>query len=183
MLNSKVRSRPISTATNPPIMVLTTTLEGPEAMSAFGHSLARLLKGGDVITLRGGLGAGKSTLARGLISHILEDAGLASDDIPSPTFTLVQPYPWPDETDAGREIWHFDLWRLDGPDEVIELGFDEALSRHAMIIEWPDRLAGLLPDAALQIEIEPIDDGAARVLSLKGGEAADWPQRLGTLAL
>ena len=159
-------------------MVLKTICEGPEAMTAFGHSLARLLKGGDVITLEGGLGAGKSTLARGLISRILDDAGMASDDIPSPTFTLVQPYPWPDETDPGREIWHFDLWRLDGPDEVIELGFDEALSRHAMIIEWPDRLAGLMPTHALEIKIEPSHDGEARQLSLHANEGSDWPKRL-----
>ena len=162
-------------------MALTTRIEGPEAMSAFGHSLARLLRSGDIITLEGGLGAGKSTLARGLISAILDAQSLPSDDIPSPTFTLVQPYPWGADEDPEREVWHMDLWRLDGPDEVIELGFDEALGRHAMIIEWPDRLAGMLPEHSLQISIKSCDDGDARILNLSSDAASDWPQRLAQL--
>ena len=115
----------------PPITYI---IEGPEAMTAFGHSLADILQTCDIIALDGDLGTGKSTLARGIIEAVLAKAGLPIDDIPSPTFTLVHSYPWGDADDPGREIWHFDLWRLDGADEVIELGFDEALHRHAMLI-------------------------------------------------
>ena len=167
---------------------ITYIIEGPEAMTAFGHSLADILQTGDIIALDGDLGAGKSTLARGIIEAVLAKAGSPIDDIPSPTFTLVQSYPWGDADDPGREIWHFDLWRLDGADEVIELGFDEALHRHAMLIEWPDRLGDLLPEQALRLTIDHLDghdgydnDEGARRLTLSGGEAAAWPTRLKTL--
>jgi len=158
-------------------------IEGPEAMAAFGHSLAQILQTGDVIAFDGDLGAGKSTLARGMIESILLQTGLPVDDIPSPTFTLVQSYPWGDADDPGREIWHLDLWRLDSADEVIELGFDEALGRHAMLIEWPDRLGTLLPEEALRLTIDRHegDGDNTRRLTLTGGEAANWPQRLNNL--
>ena len=179
MLNSKARSRQINIATKRlGSMILTNKIKGPEAMTAFGHYLAQIIKTGDVIALEGGLGAGKSTLARGMIAAILEANGWPIDDIPSPTFTLVQSYPWADETDQTREIWHMDLWRLDGPDEVIELGFDEALGRHAMIIEWPDRMAGLLPPNTLMVSIETADGGDARTITLQSEDGSDWRDRL-----
>ncbi|MCE2516609.1 MAG: tRNA (adenosine(37)-N6)-threonylcarbamoyltransferase complex ATPase subunit type 1 TsaE [Alphaproteobacteria bacterium] len=156
-------------------------LEGPEATTAFGHSLARLLRTGDMITLSGDLGAGKSTLARGLISQCLSDHGLPIDDIPSPTFTIVQSYPWPGEHDQGREIWHIDLWRIDDPEELIELGFEEALGRHVMVVEWPDRLQGLLPQDVLSLNLAVENDGARHLTS--GDLAETWRDRLRPLGL
>lgn len=151
--------------------------EGPEATQAFGHSLARILAAGDFIALSGDLGMGKSTLARGLIIEALTASGQAIDDIPSPSFTLVQPYPWPSDEDPSREIWHIDLWRIDGPDEVVELGFDEALGRHVMVVEWPDRLGDMLPEDALHITLTSQDDGKARSIRLES-KSASWAGRL-----
>lgn len=154
--------------------------EGPEATTAFGHSLARVLASGDLITLSGELGAGKSTLARGMIRHGLMDQGLPAEDIPSPTFTIVQSYPWPSSADPGRELWHIDLWRIDDPEELIELGFDEALGRHIMVIEWPDRLGGLVPDDALCLTLEA-EEGGRRLTS--GVLGPNWQARLAAAGL
>ena len=151
--------------------------EGPEATTAFGHSFAQLLDGGDLLALSGDLGAGKSTFARALISQCLEDIGQPVSDIPSPTFTIVQSYPWPSDKDQGREIWHIDLWRIDDPEELIELGFEEAIGRHAMIIEWPDRLGGYLPDDGLMVDITACDDGAARMITMTS-PSKTWMARL-----
>ena len=157
-------------------------------MIAFGHSLAQILETGDVLALDGGLGAGKSTLARGIICGVLQQLGLPAEDIPSPTFTLVQSYPWPNGDDHEREVWHMDLWRLDGPDDIIELGFDEALGRHAMIIEWPDRLGELLPPDALLLSITtPADaspaDASTRSVCITARDDGAWPERLAGLVI
>ena len=93
----------------------------PEQSTRFAQNLAPLLNPGDTILLRGGLGAGKTHFARGIIQARLAAIGLA-EDVPSPTFTLVQTYDI-EET----EIWHADLYRLSGPDEIFELGLDEAI--------------------------------------------------------
>lgn len=159
-----------------------------DAMLDFGERLAEIIRGGDIIALSGDLGAGKSTLARAVISAALATIGLEAGDIPSPTFTLVQHYPFPDQTDPDRAIWHMDLWRLESADEIWELGFEDAVGRHACLIEWPEKIAALLPGESLIIRIEP--DGMARRLSFHVGanppasarassevEAA-WRQRL-----
>ena len=142
-------------------------------MHAFGHFLAQNLADGDIITLSGDLGAGKSTLARGLITTLLEDGGFMVDDIPSPTFTLVQSYPWPSAQDEDREVWHIDLWRLDDVSEIIELGFEEALGRHAMLIEWPERLGNLDLGQVLPVTITIADDGA-RTVTLSPDQNSRW---------
>ncbi|MGQ3016657.1 tRNA (adenosine(37)-N6)-threonylcarbamoyltransferase complex ATPase subunit type 1 TsaE [Phenylobacterium sp.] len=126
-------------------------LDAEAATARLGAALADVIGPGEAICLTGPLGAGKSTLARALIR-----ARTAPDeDVPSPTFTLVQFY----EGD-GLTLAHFDLYRLTSPDEAYEIGLDEALEDGAVIIEWPQRLEGRLPPHRLDIDIEL--DGAAR---------------------
>lgn len=141
------------------------------ATDAFGRRLARILRRGDVVALKGGLGAGKTTLARAIVAGLSSD----SEDVPSPTFTLVQTYPVT-LGDGPAELWHFDLYRLDRPDQVYELGIEEALAEGVSLIEWPELAAGLLPEESLlKIELEIIK-GEARRASIQGG--ARWRDRL-----
>ena len=104
--------------------------------------IAPTLRPGDAVLLEGPLGAGKTTLARALIRAVCGDPAL---EVPSPSYTLVQTYAAP-----GYELHHFDLWRLDGPGGLVELGWDEARAG-VVIVEWPDRL-GVLANA-LRIRI------------------------------
>jgi len=126
-------------------------LEDEAATAQLGTALAEVLGRGDAICLTGPLGAGKSTLARALIRA----RTTPDEDVPSPTFTLVQFY-----EGADLSIAHFDLYRLTNPDEAFEIGLDEALEDGAVIIEWPQRLEGRLPPHRLDIEL--VLDGAAR---------------------
>ena len=136
------------------------TLADEAATQALGRALAAALRPGDALCLTGPLGAGKSTLARALIRALTT----ADQEVPSPTFTLVQIYEGPD-----FPVAHFDLYRLIDPDEAYELGLDEALADGAAVIEWPQRLQGRLPPDRLDIDISPIgDDGEARRATLVG---------------
>ncbi len=134
------------------------------ATRALGAALAPLLRRGDIIRLEGDLGAGKSTLARGLIAALT-----GVEDAPSPTFTLVETYDGP-----RFALWHFDLYRLEAPEDVWELGLEDALDGEVALIEWPERIEGLLPAGALTVRLEVA--GAARSARLEGG--ADWKARL-----
>lgn len=141
-------------------------LPEPAATLAIGARLAEVIRPGDVITLSGPLGAGKTSIARGLLAGL----GLAGE-APSPSFAIVQPY---DPPEVRFPVLHVDLYRLDGPDEMLELGLDEALFDAALLVEWPDR-AG--PDAwpialRLVLAIEP--DGARR---LTWEAPAAWERR------
>ena len=127
-------------------------LEGEAATARLGAAVAAELKPGDVVCLSGPLGAGKSTLARGLIRSLTT----ANEEVPSPTFTLVQFY------DGATPVAHFDLYRLTSPDEAFELGLDEALEDGAAVIEWPQRLEGRLPPDRLDIEIAFDETGEGR---------------------
>lgn len=109
-----------------------------------GQAIARALKPGEAVCLSGPLGAGKSTLARALVRALTAP----DEDVPSPTFTLVQFY-----EGAHLKIAHFDLYRLTDPDEAYEIGLDEALDDGAAVIEWPERLADGLPADRLDVEI------------------------------
>lgn len=124
--------------------------------------LAGEVRPGDVITLAGPLGAGKTSFARAFIAAL----GV-SDEVPSPTFTLVQTY----ETASGT-VWHFDLYRLTHHDEANELGLDEALVDGIVLIEWPDRLGALLPRERLDIVLKPGSDANTRLATL--GATARW---------
>lgn len=135
--------------------------------AALARGLAGRLRRGDVLLLRGDLGAGKSVFARALIRALAGDAGL---EVPSPTFTLVQTY----DTSAGP-VWHFDLYRLKGSADVYELGWEEALADTIAIVEWPERLADLTPPVHLEIGIEIGPSVRRIVLTPQGG---DWPERL-----
>ena len=150
-----------------------------EAMEALGGRLAKITRSGDVIGLSGELGAGKSVLARAFITHALASKGLSADEIPSPSFTLVQPYPFPSDDDKERMLWHIDLWRLNRPDEIYELGFEEALGRHVVIIEWAERIKDLLPATSLMVTIERESEDKRKVsLSCNPDFKSDWQKRL-----
>jgi tRNA threonylcarbamoyladenosine biosynthesis protein TsaE len=123
------------------------------ATARLGEAIARVLQPGDVVSLSGPLGAGKSTLARALIRALTTP----DEDVPSPTFTLVQFYEGP-----RLKVAHFDLYRLTDPDEAYEIGLDEALEEGAALIEWPERLEGRLQGDRLDIEIALADDANGR---------------------
>ncbi len=128
-----------------PGVIRTFALPDEAATSRFAAALAPLLGPGDTLLLQGGLGAGKTHFARGLIQARLGAHGLA-EDVPSPTFTLVQTY-W----DGEVEIWHCDLYRLSGAEEVVELGLDDALDQAICLVEWPERMPAP-PKGALTLE-------------------------------
>lgn len=130
-------------------------LDDQAATERLGAALALALKPGEAVCLTGPLGAGKSTLARALVRALTTP----DEDVPSPTFTLVQFY-----EGAALRVAHFDLYRLTSPDEAYEIGLDEALEDGAALIEWPERLDGRLPPDRLDIEISI--DGAARTARL-----------------
>jgi tRNA threonylcarbamoyl adenosine modification protein YjeE len=124
------------------------TLELPSeaATAAFAERLAPRLETGDTLLLSGPIGAGKTHFARALIKARLRAAG-RDEDVPSPTFTLVQTY------DDGRsEIWHADLYRLTAAADVVELGLDEAFQNAIALVEWPDRLGAGAPRRALWLD-------------------------------
>ncbi len=113
-------------------------LANEAATEQFGATLAARLKPGDVVGLKGELGAGKTTLARAILRAAAGNPDLI---VPSPTFTLVEVY----ETPQGT-YWHFDLYRLEAPEQVFELGWEEARAEGIVIVEWPERLGELLPN-------------------------------------
>lgn len=118
------------------------------ATERFGERLAEIVRPGDVITLSGPLGAGKTSVARGLLAAL----GLEGE-APSPTFAIVQPYQSPE---TRMPVMHVDLYRLDEPDELDELGLDDARGDSVLLIEWPERAPGRWPDAlALSLDFAP----------------------------
>jgi len=125
------------------------------ATEAVGARLAALVRPGDVVTLSGPLGAGKTSVARGLLAAL----GLAGE-APSPSFAIVQPYDLPE---VRLPVWHVDLYRLDDPREIDELGLEDDRGDGLLLVEWPERAGpGAWPEAlALKLSIEP--DGARRL--------------------
>jgi tRNA threonylcarbamoyl adenosine modification protein YjeE len=147
--------------------ILSISLADEAATRRLGQRLWPFLASGDVVALGGDLGAGKTTFARGLIQAAMH----SNVPVPSPTFTLVQTYDPPE----GPRIWHFDLYRLAGPDELEELGWEEALTDGVVLVEWPERAVGSLPDEALWLVIE--ETGDARTAKFSTG-CDDWADRL-----
>jgi len=148
-------------------------LPDPAATDALGRALAAHVAPRDVIAMFGDLGAGKTSLARALIQALLAADG-TMEDVPSPTFTLVQTY----ETRA-LPIWHADLYRLSDPSELIELGLEEALDTGLLIIEWPDRMDDELPRDRLDVFLEEKQDGRTVQLTAWG---SIWEERMGLIA-
>ncbi|MCK8463315.1 tRNA (adenosine(37)-N6)-threonylcarbamoyltransferase complex ATPase subunit type 1 TsaE [Aliiroseovarius sp. S1339] len=146
----------------------------PDQTRQFAVNLSNHLGAGDVILLEGGIGAGKTHFARSLIQARLAENGVA-EDVPSPTFTLVQTY------DAGNdEIWHADLYRLTLPDEMEELGLVQAFDDAICLVEWPDRLGDLRPDTAVTISFETCagpDQEDHRVITISGSKDI-WQSRV-----
>lgn len=124
------------------------TFSEPEATAQFAAALAPLLGAGDTILLEGEIGAGKSHFARALIQARLKSAG-RTEDVPSPTFTLVQAY-----DDNTCEIWHTDLYRLTNITDIDELGLWQAFESAICLVEWPDRLGSNAPEGALFLSLK-----------------------------
>ncbi|EEE37917.1 uncharacterized P-loop hydrolase UPF0079 [Rhodobacteraceae bacterium KLH11] len=137
---------------------LNLTLHSPEETAAIAARMGSRLQPGDTILLEGAIGSGKTHFARALIQSVLA----VSEDIPSPTFTLVQVY----DTELG-EVWHSDLYRLGSVEEIEELGLIDAFEASICLIEWPDKLGSLTPQPALLIRFtaDP-DDHDTRHLTL-----------------
>ncbi len=134
-------------------------LADANATRALAQSIAPLLTAGDCILFEGPVGAGKTEFCRALIQCLLPHP----EDVPSPTFTLVQTYQTPE-----FEIWHCDLYRLSGPDEVLELGLDDALVSAVTLIEWPDRLVGLELTSPQRIDLSYPASGEGRDITITG---------------
>jgi tRNA threonylcarbamoyladenosine biosynthesis protein TsaE len=140
------------------------------ATAALAARLAERARPGDVIALKGDLGAGKTTFARAFIRALG-----GNEEVPSPTFTLVQLYePGP------VAIWHFDLYRLNAPEEAWELGIEEAFATGIALVEWPERLGPLLPERRLEITLLFGDRPEARHAVLSAGPG--WAARLAGIA-
>ena len=144
------------------------SLADEAATGVLATQIAQRLQPGDTVLLTGEIGAGKSAFARALIRARLGRI----EDVPSPTFTLVQTY----EDDAG-DIWHCDLYRLTHPDEALELGLDEAFETAICLIEWPDRLGDVAPTTALSLAFEAQED--KHHVTITG--LTPWANRLGGL--
>jgi len=135
--------------------------------------LARYARTGDVIALSGDLGAGKTVFAKAFVRALTNE----DEDVPSPTFTLVQIY---DGYRDGEDltVWHFDLYRLKSAQEIYETGFEEALSDGVSLIEWPERAGNLLPRDRLIVHLEaPAEQPDKRNITITAN-GSDWIQRM-----
>lgn len=137
------------------------------AVEEYGARIAKALRAGDVVALTGGLGAGKTTLARAIIAAL----GYPHE-VPSPTFTIIETY---DAPPLRLPIVHADFYRLEHPQEAQEIGLDEYREGAALIAEWPDHAGGFAHEAGcLSITLEVADEG--RIAIASGG--ADWLERM-----
>jgi tRNA threonylcarbamoyladenosine biosynthesis protein TsaE len=145
-----------------------------EATARLAAEIAARVRVGDVIALSGDLGSGKTTFARAFIAALAARFHVPAEEVPSPTFTLVQTYDFP-----GLPVWHFDLYRLKSAEDAYELGIEDAFASAVSLIEWPQRLGALLSRERLDIAFE-FKNGEQRRAVLTGSEA--WRARLEGIA-
>jgi tRNA threonylcarbamoyladenosine biosynthesis protein TsaE len=141
------------------------------ATASLARALAERARPGDVIGLAGDLGTGKTTFARAFIHAMAELTGGTPEEVPSPTFTLVQVYDFP-----GISVWHVDLYRVERPEDAYELGIEEAFASAVSLIEWPERLGPLLPESWLELRLamgEGVEERRARLSAF-----GEWAGRL-----
>lgn len=148
---------------------ITRICRNEEDTAKFAALLAQRVKAGDTFALYGTLGMGKSVFARGFIQSLTK-----AEEVPSPTFTLVQSYDAP-----NFEIYHFDLYRLKSPDEIFELGMEEALYEGVCLIEWPEKMGGYLPKNCFSIKIAAHLEGREISISSTSAEKMARLQDLG----
>lgn len=148
------------------------TLASADATATFAQALAPLLVSGDTLCLEGDLGAGKTHFARSVIQARLAAFG-AVEDVPSPSFTLVQTY-----LAGDLEIWHADLYRLSDPQEVDELGLFDAFDTGLCLIEWPARMAADMPGAALWLTFAMRPQPGTRHVRITCAQPEKWVARL-----
>jgi tRNA threonylcarbamoyladenosine biosynthesis protein TsaE len=164
---------------------MTIPLADEKATAALARELSARVQTGDVIALFGNLGAGKTSFARAFITALpspretgIEETtaeAAAPEEVPSPTFTLVQLY---ERTPAS--VWHFDLYRLEQPEDAYELGIEEAFAEGISLIEWPERLGGLLPASRLELSLNFGSSPDSRIAELTA--YGSWRDRLGDLS-
>ncbi len=145
------------------------TLDGEEATAELAAEIASLAEDGDVIALSGELGTGKTTFARAF----LREWGVR-EEIPSPTFTLVQTY----ELEAAT-VWHFDFYRLENPDDALELDIEDAFTEGISLIEWPENLGAYLPWERLDLRFAIGEREDVRRVEIEGTD--EWADRLNEL--
>jgi tRNA threonylcarbamoyladenosine biosynthesis protein TsaE len=144
-------------------------LDDEAATEAFGRALAKSVAPGDVVALSGALGAGKTCLARGILRGLGYEG-----DVSSPTFPIVITYEPPD---LRIPVWHVDLYRIERPSEIEELGLDEARSEGILLIEWPERLPSLWPGSLFLELDQPEGGGRALTAEVPAAWGARWPPR------
>ncbi len=147
---------------NDQTVLLTLKLADLAATESLANRLAGLLKPGDVIALSGELGTGKTVIARGVIRALAATHTVDVDDIPSPTFTLVQQYDFP-----PFSLFHIDLYRIDSPGDVLELGVEDFFAEDVSLIEWPERLGAYLPEDRLHLTLQAGDHDRDRIVQIE----------------
>lgn len=147
-------------------LIFETVLATEQDTQALASQVAPCLRAGDVLLLNGEIGTGKSSFCRALIKTLLGP----DEDVPSPTFTLVQTYPF-----HLSEIWHADLYRLSDPFDIVELGLIDAFDTAICLVEWPDRLGEFQPLDALTVTLTV--HGSGRHCRLIG--PSEWAKKLG----
>jgi tRNA threonylcarbamoyladenosine biosynthesis protein TsaE len=148
-------------------------LENEQATAGLATALSGIAGAGDVIALKGDLGAGKTAFARAFIRALCGP----DTEVPSPTFTLVQSY----DSKSGGSLFHFDLYRLESPEEALQLDIDDAFAEGISLIEWPEKLGGLLPRGHLEVALAYGNSENQRVCVITGDDA--WNARLAGVSL
>ena len=158
----------------PPATLFAFTALDETQTAALARAIAPLLGPGDTLRLEGPLGAGKTHMARALIRALTS----ASEEVPSPTFALVQNYDTP-----GAPLWHLDLYRLEAPDDILDLGFEEAVDEAICLVEWPDKADAFMPAGALTLRLSLSAKGGKRDVTLAAAPGHDerWRLRLAPL--